>query len=132
MKTTPSSAASPIAFIQQAQEGVDFAQINQFMQTSGLQKAALAELLGLDPKTLDNYRRQGKSLDKLRSELLLKLFEVFCLGKEVLGTMDNFRAWLYLPAGEFGGAKPWQLLSTVTGVGEVYDQLQRIAHGYVV
>ena len=126
------SKTSPILLIQRARHGVDFAQTSQFMQTYGLQKSELAELLGLDPKTLDNYRKQGRNLDKLRSELFLKLMEVFQEGKDVLGSIASFRSWLHLPAGEFQGNTPWQLLSTVTGVGEVQAQLQRIAYGYVV
>ncbi len=119
-------------FIQQAEEGVDTAQIDTFLQNSGLHKTELAELLSLDPKTLENYRKKDKHLDTLRSELLLKLVDLFALGQEVLGDKESFRTWLTLAAGEFEGAAPWQLLSTVTGVGEVHDQLTRIAYGYTV
>ncbi|MEM6845670.1 MAG: MbcA/ParS/Xre antitoxin family protein [Bacteroidota bacterium] len=132
MEASATSIVSPIMFIQQAEEGVNTAQIDTFLQNSGLHKTELAELLSLDPKTLENYRKKNKHLDTLRSELLLKLVDLFPLGKEVLGDQKSFRAWLALPAGEFEGATPWQLLSTVTGVGEVQDQLTRIACGYAV
>jgi len=132
MAASATSITTPIMFIQQAQDGIDHARLAAFLQNSDLHKAELAEILNLDPKTLDNYRKQNKSLDNLRSELFLKLEEVFEVGKEVLGSKEAFRSWLHLPAGEFHGKTPWQLLSTVTGVGEVHNQLLRIAYGYTI
>ena len=106
--------------------------LDKFLRQSELSKAELSQLLGIDPKTLDNYRRQDKTLDKLKSELLLKILHLFTLGSDVFGNTKEFRAWLHLPAGEFANAAPIDLLTTVTGVHLVERQVERIAQGYVV
>ena len=118
--------------VEKANQGVDALLVDEFLAQSGLSRSELGQLLGIDPKTLDNYRKQNKSLDRLRSELLLKLINLFSLGREVFGDSSEFRAWLQLPAGEFNGDSPIQLLTTVTGVTMVARQLERISQGYVV
>lgn len=120
------------ALVEKANQGADTSLVDDFLVKSGLSKAELGQLLGIDPKTLDNYRRLNKTLDRLKSELVLKLMDVFTLGSEVFGDSSEFRAWLHLPAGEFEGSTPIQLLTTVTGVNMVTLQLERIAQGYVV
>ena len=118
--------------VEQANQGVDSRLVDEFLTRSGLSRSELGQLLGIDPKTLDNYRKHNKTLDRLRSELLLKLVNLFSLGGEVFGNSSEFRAWLQLPAGEFNGDSPIQLLTTVTGVTMVTRQLDRISQGYVV
>ncbi len=125
-------AAVSYTLIEEANQGVDPQRIDSFLQQSGLSKAELGQLLGIDPKTLDNYRKQNKTLDKLRSELLLKLTALFTLGENVFGNVIEFRAWLHLKAGEFNDTPPIHLLTTITGVTLVERQLERIAQGYVV
>lgn len=119
------------ALIEKANQGVDTKLIDTFLRQSGLSKAELGHLLGIDPKTLDNYRKHNKTLDKLKSELLLKLLALFSLGSEVFGNADEFRSWLHMSAGEWAGV-PIDMLTTITGVNLVERQLERIAQGYVV
>lgn len=125
-------AVTDFSLIQKAHEGIDIAFFDQLLEQSGMTKAELTRLIGVDPKTIDNYRRMNKPFDTLKGELLLKLSRLFALGEEIFGSTDEFRAWLQLPAGEFQGILPHHLLSTSTGVDLVEDQLERIAQGYVV
>lgn len=125
-------AVTNFSLIQKAQEGIHIAYFDQLLQQSGMSKAELSRLLGVDPKTIDNYRKTDKPFDMLKGELLLKLSRLFKLGEEVFGNTDEFRAWLHAPAGEFKGTLPIFLLSTSTGVDLIEEQLERIAQGYVV
>jgi putative toxin-antitoxin system antitoxin component (TIGR02293 family) len=125
-------AATNFSLVQKAQEGISVAFFDNLLEQSGLSKAELSRMLGVDPKTIDNYRRTDKPFDMLKGELLLKLSRLFTLGAEVLGSREEFKAWLHLPAGEFKGTLPIFLLSTSTGVDLVEEQLERIAQGYVV
>ncbi len=125
-------AATNFSLVQQVQEGISVTFFDELLQQSGLSKVELSRLLGVDPKTIDNYRKTDKPFDMLKGELLLKLSRLFKLGEEVLGSTEQFRIWLHLPAGEFNATLPIFLLSTSTGVDLVAEQLERIAQGYVV
>ncbi|MEK6481314.1 antitoxin Xre-like helix-turn-helix domain-containing protein [Catalinimonas sp. 4WD22] len=125
-------AATDFSLIQKAQEGVSIEVFDQLLQDSGLSKNELSQILGIDPRTIDNYRKSTKPFDTLKGELLLKLKELFTLGEEVFGSSEDFKAWLHLPAGEFNNTLPLFLLATSTGVDLVAEQLERIAQGYVV
>lgn len=125
-------AVTNFTLIRKAQEGVSIEFFDLLMQESGLSKAELSRILGVDPKTIDNYRKTAKPFDTLKGELLLKLSRLFKLGSEVIGSAEDFKAWLHLPAGEFNNTLPLFLLGTSTGVDLVEEQLERIGQGYVV
>lgn len=125
-------AASQYSLIVKAQEGVSIDFFDLLLQESCLSKGELCHLLGIDPKTIDNYRRTSKPFDTLKGELLLKLSHLFKLGTEVIGSAEDFKAWLHTPAGEFNNRLPIFLLGTSTGVNLVEEQLERIGQGYVV
>lgn len=112
-------------------KGVHVDRFDQLLEKSGLQKQVLAALLGLDPRTIDNYRKQGRNFAALEGELLLKLDRLFDLGADTFESREAFRSWLYLPAVALNQKKPMDFLNTSTGVDLVEQALLRIAHGYV-
>jgi putative toxin-antitoxin system antitoxin component (TIGR02293 family) len=124
--------ATEYSLIKKAQQGVSIDFFDLLLQKSGLSKGELSHMLGVDPKTIDNYRRTAKPFDTLKGELLLKLSNLFKLGAEVIGSAEDFKAWLHMPAGEFNNTLPIFLLGTSTGVDLVEEQLERIGQGYVV
>jgi putative toxin-antitoxin system antitoxin component (TIGR02293 family) len=118
--------------INTAHEGISIQYFDKLLQMSGIQKGLLAFLVGIDVKTVDNYRKNDKKFDILEGELLLKLERLFIFGEEVFEDMKEFREWLQINSISLGNKKPIELLNTSTGVDLVYDELMRIAHGYVV
>jgi len=118
--------------VYQAGQGVHVDQFDQLLEKSGLQKQVLAALLGLDPRTIDNYRKQGRSFAALEGELLLKLDSLFDLGADTFESREAFRGWLSLPAFALNQKNPMDFLNTSTGVDLVEEALLRIVHGYVV
>ena len=118
--------------VYQVGKGVHVGRFHQLLEKSGLQKQVLAALLGLDPRTIDNYRKQGRNFAALEGELLLKLDSLFDLGADTFESPEAFRGWLYLPAFALNQQKPMDFLNTSTGVDLVEQALLRIAHGYVV
>ncbi len=68
----------------------------------------------------------------MEKELISKLERLFILGEDVFEDMAEFMAWLDLPSIGLDNKKPMLLLNTSVGVDLVYDELMRIAHGYVV
>ena len=83
--------------VYQVGKGVPINFFDQLLEKSGLQKQVLAGLLGMDPRTIDNYRKQNRSFAALEGELLLKLDSLFDFGVDVFGSNEDFKAWLYSP-----------------------------------
>src|SRR5690554_3061188 len=83
--------------VYQVGQGIHVNQFDQLLEKSGLQKKVLSALLGMDPRTIDNYRKQGRSFAALEGELLLKLDSLFDFGVDVFGSNEDFKAWLYSP-----------------------------------
>ncbi len=123
---------SDFQVVYQVDKGVHIRQFDLLLQKSGFQKQILAGLLGLDPRTIDNYRKQGKKFGALEGELLLKLDILFDFAGSIFESMDDFRQYLDSPVFAFDQKKPMAFLNTSTGVDLVMQALQRIAHGYVV
>ena len=118
--------------VYQVGKGVHVTRFDQLLEKTGLQKQVLAGLLGMDPRTIDNYRKQSRSFAALEGELLLKLDSLFDFGGDVFGSNEDFKAWLYSAAFALQDRKPIDFLNTSTGVDLVEQALQRMVHGYVV
>ena len=112
-------------------EGVDVSYFGALQSHASLPKAALARYLGLDPTTIDNYRKKKKRFTGDSAEKLLKLHRLFALGEELFGSTSEFMDWLHLPSPGMEGQKPQDMLHSITGIAEVEKQLGRIIHGYV-
>ena len=112
-------------------QGIDVAYFGSLQSHARLSKGVLASYLGVDPTTIDNYRKRKKKLTGDSAEKLLKLHRLFALGKELFGTMDEFMDWLHMPSPGLEGQQPHAMLHSITGISEVEKQLNRIIHGYV-
>ncbi|WP_158856946.1 type II RES/Xre toxin-antitoxin system antitoxin [Lunatibacter salilacus] len=123
---------SDFHMVYQVDRGVHVAKFDQLLEHSGIQKQVLANLLGLDPRTIDNYRKQGRNFPSLEGELLLKITQLFKIGEEVFGGVEAFRDWLNASSEAFDQRKPITFLNTSTGVVLVQQALLRIAYGYAV
>ncbi len=130
METAQASEAHVL--VDTAHQGIDITYFDRLLQRSGMAKGVLASLIGIDPRTIDNYRKKNRKFDILEGELILKLERLFVLGEDVFEDMAEFIAWLDLPSIGLGNRKPMLLLNTSTGIDLVYEELMRTAHGYVV
>jgi putative toxin-antitoxin system antitoxin component (TIGR02293 family) len=124
--------ASDYSLVLHAHEGIGIHYFDQLLETTGVSKGLLASLVGVDPRTIDNYRKHQKKFDTLEGEHLLKLARLFLFGEEVFESMEDFRRWLEVESIGLGKTKPVALLDTSTGVDLVHDELMRIEEGYVV
>ncbi len=77
--------------VYQVDKGILIDLFDKLLKKSGLQKQVLAALLGLDPRTVDNYRKKGRSFGALEGELLIKLDGLFEFGAEVFECRKVFK-----------------------------------------
>ncbi len=116
--------------ITKAGEGIEVLYFLNLLKHSGLRKETLADLIGIDPKTVDNYRKSHKKFIRDAAEKLLKLHRLFSLGDDLFGSTAEFIDWLAIPSPGLNNQKPLALLHSVSGITEVEKQLLRLAHGY--
>ena len=119
-----------LALINKSLEGVDASYFVSLQKHSGLRKDELAGFVGIDPKTVDNYRNSKRKFIKDVAEKLLHLHRLFALGDELFGSTAEFTDWLEIPSPGLENKRPIDLLHSISGIAEVEKQMMRIAHGY--
>ncbi len=121
-----------MSIISTANQGIGINYFDKLLERTGIQKGLLASLVGVDPRTVDNYRKNDKKFDTLEGELLLLLGRLFNYGEEVFEDMNDFKLWLQMKSRGLGNKKPIDFLNTSTGVDLVYDELKRIEFGDII
>src|SRR5690554_5286242 len=101
---------NPYLVIDEAEKGVSLHLFDDVVSESGYSRATIAELIGIDVRTVSNYRKMSRNFKKTDAEHLIKLKELFGRGKEVFGDTAEFSRWLSKPSYGLGGRIPEQLL----------------------
>lgn len=122
---------NPFFIVCSARNGVTPKVFYDFADSIKMPEKNLALLLNLSARTISNYKELQRPLEPIQSEHLLKLISLFSKGEEIFGNVDEFNYWLQKP---FWNAKekPVDWLVTPGGVDLVMDELDRLAHAYVV
>jgi len=115
--------------IQSANKGIAATAITEFSKFSGKTKEEIANWIYITPKTVRSYEATAKKLPTLQSELLLKLYMLYDKGITVFGNAQAFNEWLALPSFGLYHQTPESLLTTITGMSMVQDELTRISYG---
>lgn len=110
------------------EEGIQVSVVEDFQATYHVPNRQMALLLGVAEKTYYNVMNQSK-LDFDRSDRFLFVKKIFEQGKEALMSEDALMEWLNHPQSFCEGRKPVDLLKSINGAQEVYDQLGRIKYG---
>lgn len=119
-----------LALVDQARKGVDIQCFYVLGEKSGFSKEELASLLGLAPKTIDNYRNNQKLVQHDQAEKLLILLRLYARGQKLFGALKEFRDWLYYPQPALEMRPPVNMLDSISGIRLVEECLDRIEHGY--
>ena len=102
--------------------------LNDFQESYGVTNNDMAVLMSVSEKTYYNIKQKEK-LSPVNSDRLLTIQRIYKEGKEVFMSEDSFNDWLDTPQTAFGNIKPKKMLSTITGMFDVMNQLGRIKHG---
>ena len=120
---------NPYQVIDKAEKGVPLQIFDTLVDESGFNKATIAEFIGIDVRTVSNYRKDNRTFKKTDAEHLIKLKELFEKGREVFGDMGEFSRWLSKPSYGLGKRIPKQLLNYISGIDLVSRELSRIEYG---
>jgi putative toxin-antitoxin system antitoxin component (TIGR02293 family) len=102
---------------------------NDMINVSNYDKNYAAELLDVSYKTVTRYQKEKKKFSPLQSEYILKTIALYNKGKAVFGSTQNFKNWLAKPAHGLANKVPQSLITTITGINYIIDELNRIAYG---
>jgi len=102
---------------------------NDMVAVTNYDKDFAADLLDVSYKTVTRYQKEKKKLSPLQSEYILKTIALFNKGNKVFGSEESFSRWLDKPAFGLGNIIPRKLITTVSGINFIIDELNRIAHG---
>lgn len=118
-----------VTVAQEATAGVPTARFFNLSILSGLHRDELATLMDSSLKTISRYHEQGKYLGPSESEKVLMLEKLFFWGQKVFATHKDFEIWLNRASFGLGGKIPFSLLTTISGIEAVMDELKNIATG---
>ena len=110
-------------------EAVYATAFNDMVAIANYDKDFAADLLDVSYKTVTRYQKEDKKFSPLQSEYILKTIVLFHKGEKVFGNTDSFSRWLDKPAYGLGNLIPRTVITTVTGINFVMDELNRIEHG---
>ena len=102
---------------------------NDMVEVAEYDKDFAAGLLDLSYKTVTRYQKEKKKFSPLQSEYIIKTITLFYKGEEVFGTTESFKRWLDKPAYGLGNKIPRNIITTVSGINFVMDELNRIERG---
>lgn len=102
---------------------------NDMITVANYDKDFAADLLDVSYKTVTRYQKEDKKFSPLQSEYILKTIVLFHKGEKVFGNTDSFNRWLDKPAYGLGNIIPRNVITTVTGINFVLDELNRIERG---
>ncbi|REL24906.1 DUF2384 domain-containing protein [Rhodohalobacter sp. SW132] len=115
--------------VEQAHRGVPAGAFFDILGFSGLTKEELSGLLDVSFKTIQRYQNDGKKLNALNSEQLLKMITLYQKAEDVFGDLVSFNRWLRKPAIGLGNQHPLKYMQTPGGIDLIMDELRRIEFG---
>jgi len=117
------------ALVARVEEGFSYRALERLRSNVGLSREALADLVQINPRTLDR-RKEGGQLRPEESDRLLRAARVFGGAIALFeGDADAARTWLSSPQRALGGAVPLEMARTEVGAREVENLVGRLEHG---
>lgn len=115
--------------VEQAHLGLPTSAFFDILSFSELTKEELSDILDVSFKTIQRYHKDGKRLNAINSEQLLKMIALYQKAEEVFGNLESFNRWLRKPAIGLGNHKPLRYLKTPGGIDLIMEELLRIEFG---
>lgn len=117
------------SLVKKAREGINTKVFYSLAEQIKMPEKTLASVINLSPRTISNYRDQNKDLDANYSEHLLKIINLYHLGQEIFGSLDEFTLWLQRPFYNTA-ERPIDLMGTTGGVDLIAQEVEKLAQGY--
>jgi len=110
-------------------EGLSYNYFTTLSERIQIELQEWADYLHLSERTIQRYKKEGKTFDPIHSEKIILIELLYKKGIDVFGIEENFYTWMDTKSVALGGVRPKDLLDTSFGITMVYDELGRIEHG---
>lgn len=108
---------------------VDWRHVQAISLLTDTSDGLISDWLGINVKTLREYRKPGIQLKAQLQEHLLLLVSTLKQGRSVLGSVQALDRWLSAPNFFLDGRSPASFLNTISGIRLVSDRLAALEHG---
>lgn len=126
-KATPTMTVLDLR--QLIRKGLPYQSLERVSKRLEISLLAMVESLGLAKRTVARRVQDKRPLSPTESERIVRLARVFSEARQVLGSDDKARRWMFKANRALGGEIPLRLLDTDIGTNIVFDELGRIEHG---
>jgi putative toxin-antitoxin system antitoxin component (TIGR02293 family) len=110
-------------------EGIPYYAFQNYAEKSPFKLAEWSAFLGLSERSLNRYKKDKKSFDKVHSDRIIEIILLLRKGVEVFGDEKKFANWMDSYIVALGGIKPKDLLDSSFGIRLLNDELIRIDYG---
>src|ERR1700679_2533477 len=97
-------------------EGISFNYFTALSDQIHLGLQEWADYLHLSERTMQRYKKEGKSFDPIYSEKIIIIELLYKKGVDVFGVEENFYTWMDTKSIALGGVKPKDMLDTSFGI----------------
>lgn len=118
-----------VELIRLTRSGVEYALFHSIFTSSPYSMKDWGTYLHLTERTLQRYKKEGRSFEQPYSERILEIAQLHKKGTEVFGNVTYFNQWLDSNIVALGGVKPSTLLDSSFGISILNQELIRIEHG---
>lgn len=124
-RIAPSEFSSLISLIK---AGITRKSLSDLLEVTGLSLHEMAAFMHLNERTLRNYSPETR-LDPEPSERAIEIGFLYEKGRDVFGSLDDFKVYMSSPVPALGMKAPKDFLDTSVGINFLMDELGRIQHG---
>ena len=108
---------------------VDWRHVQAISLLTRTSDGLISDWLGINVKTLREYRKPGIQLKAQLQEHLILLISTLKQGRSVMGSVQALDRWLSAPNFFLDGRSPASFLNTISGIRLVSDRLAALEHG---
>lgn len=117
--------------IESIRHGISISNLDRMIQTLGIDREVLLDILGISNRTLQRKFRANDRLSPLASDRLSRVDRIYQLAVTVFGDEKKAAEWLKRPSRALNNELPIRLLDTDAGTQQVEQELRQIEFGFV-
>ena len=117
--------------IESVRHGISISNLDRMIQTLGIDREVLLDILGISNRTLQRKFRANDRLSPLASDRLSRVDRIYQLAVSVFGDEKKAAEWLKRSSRALNNELPIRLLDTDAGTQQVEQELRQIEYGFV-